>query len=175
MPNPSHGAGEEAGCLFPPRIHRHHLQLHPCARRRELVDAHRRAGRRPGPEILRHDGHHAVHVAHVGEVLGDLDDVGPGQALVGEDGLDGVHGAPGLVLDADGVIVLVQLVGVLVVERRGRGAGDEQQVAGGLDADGRGVGHVPDAVGLGVDLADAGVGGGGPEGRSAWGHGGWLR
>ena len=93
------------------------------------------------------------------------------EALVVEDRLDGVHGAPGLVLDAHGVIVLGELVGVLVVEGRGGGAGDEEQVAGRLDADGRRVGHVGDAGGLGVDLADAGVGGGGAEGGAARGHG----
>ena len=62
-------------------------------------------------------------------------------------------------------------MGVLVVEGRGGGAGDEEQVAGGLDADGRRVGHVGDAGGLGVDFADAGVGGGGAEGGAARGHG----
>jgi len=91
-----------------------------------------------------------------------------------EDRLDGVHGAPGLVLDAHGVIVLGEHVGVLVVEGRGGGAGDEEQVARRLDADGRGVGHVGDARGLGVDLADAGVGGGGAEGGTARRHGGLL-
>ena len=81
-----------------------------------------------------------------------------GEPLVVEDGLDVLHCEPRLVGDAHGVMVLVQLVGVLVVERRWRRAGNEQQVARRLDADGRRVGHVLDALRDGLDLAQRRIG-----------------
>ena len=101
------------------RIDGDHIEFDPGAGRRQLVDANRRAGRRPGAKILRQHRHHAVHVAHVGQILRYLDDVGPGQALMIEDGLDVVHGQPRLLGDAHGMLVLVQFVRVLVIERRG--------------------------------------------------------
>ena len=52
------------------------------------------------------------------------------QALVREDGLDRLHRAFGLVLDRIRVVVFVQLVRVLVIERRGRRTRDEQEIPG---------------------------------------------
>jgi len=71
-----------------------------------------------------------------------------------EDGLDVLHGEPGLIGDADRVPVLAELVRVLVVKRGGRGARDEEQVARCLDADGRSVGHVLDAFRYGLNFAE---------------------
>src|SRR5215831_13076071 len=100
--------------LFALWIDRDHVELDARAGRGELVDAHRGAGGSPGSEIV---GHHAVHVAHVGQIFRYLHHVGPGQALVVEDGLDVLHGKPGLIGDANRVRVLAELMRVLVVER----------------------------------------------------------
>src|SRR4051812_29720720 len=64
------------------RERRDHVQFDARAGRGQLVDADGGAGRLPVAEVLRHHRDHAVLVAHVGEVLGHLDHVGPGQALV---------------------------------------------------------------------------------------------
>src|SRR5262245_13953338 len=103
--------------LFAPWIDRNHVELDTRAGRGELVDAHRGAGGSPGSEIVGQHGHHPVHVAHVGQILGDLHHVAPGQALVVEDGFDVLHGQPGLISDADPMVVLAKLMRVRVVER----------------------------------------------------------
>jgi len=90
---------------------------------------------------------------------------------VREDRLDGVHRAAHLILDVVGMSVLGQHVWMLVVERRGRCAGDEEEIAGREHADRRRVGHVGVALGLGLDLGNAGVGGRDLERRRMLCHG----
>ena len=157
------------------RKHRDHVELDARTGSRELIDAHGGARRRPVAEILSQHRHHAVHVAHVGEILRHLHDVGPGQALVVEDGLDALHRQSRLVLDANRMIVLGEVMRVLVVERRRRGARDEQQVARRLDPDRRGIRHVRLALRNGLDLTQRRIAGRCLEGRPARAHGTPLR
>src|SRR6185503_3294265 len=81
-------------------------------------------------------------VAHVGQVLGDLHDMPPGQSLVVEDQLDAVHRTPGLRFDVDRMAMLVGDVRMPVVERRRGRARDENNVGRSGDTNGRRVRHV---------------------------------
>ena len=144
---------EDTEALLPRRLRqRHdHVELDARAGRRELVDAHRRAGRQPVAEIGRHGLVHGVGLAEVGEIFRHLDDVAPGRALAVEDRLDRVHRVLGLLLDRMRMDVLVILVRMVVVERRRGRARQEHQVAGADDLDRRRVGHLVRLRRIGMD------------------------
>ncbi len=64
-----------------------------------------------------------------------------GQVILVQDPLEVVEGESHLFLNVIGQIEGVKVVGMIVIERRGRGPRHEQDVAAGFDPHAGGVGH----------------------------------